>query len=251
MKRTALVRPVPHSYDRCLREKAVPIDVERARRQHAEYVEAVRAAGWAVVMLPTLDEAPDSVFVEDPAVVLSRHLLLARVGAESRRVEGASIARLMGGFEQVTMEAPATLDGGDVLRVDHFVFVGISARTNEAGFEVLASVARAEGLQPVAVPLRDGLHLKSACTRVGNAVIGRFDAVDRAPFAERGISTLDAPELWGANVLDLGETVLVSASAPETAALLGPRARMVDVSEFHKGDGALTCLSIRLRPEGQ
>jgi dimethylargininase len=229
-----------------LREAACAIDVEVARRQHAAYVAAIKGAGWRVVALPALDEAPDSVFVEDPVVVLDRHALLANVGAASRRVEGASIEQHLVGFEIVAMEAPATLDGGDVLRVGRAVFVGLSQRTNRAGFEVLAAVARAEGLEPVAVPLGAGLHLKSACSPLADGVIGCFDRVDRAPFAERGVQTVDALEPWGANVLELGSRVLVSSAAPATARLIGERAFVVDVSELHKGDGALTCLSIRL-----
>jgi len=246
MAGTAIVRSVPRSYDRCLREVDCSIDVEVARRQHEAYVEAIRGAGWRVVSLAPLDDAPDSVFVEDPVVVLDRHAVVANVGAPSRRGEAKSIAPSLSQRVVVTMQPPATLDGGDVLRVGRTLFVGLSQRTNRAGFEVLAAIARAEGLDPVAVPLGAGLHLKSACSPLGEGVIGRFDRVDRGPFVARGVPTLDAPEPWGANVLDLGASVLVSAAAPETAQRIGDRARVVDVSEFHKGDGALTCLSIRM-----
>jgi dimethylargininase len=242
----ALVRPVPAAYASCLRHDREPIDVSVARRQHAGYVSALRDAGYEVVTLPALDDAPDSVFVEDPVVVLDRHAVLARAGAASRRVEVASIAPALDGFELVTMTAPATLDGGDVLRMGRRLFVGISERTNRSGFEVLAAVARSEGIEATAVALAAGLHLKSFCSGLGDAVIGCFDRIDRTAF--EGIETIDAPELAGANLLDLGAHVLVSAAAPKTAALVGERARVVDVGEFHKGDGALTCLSIRLTP---
>lgn len=242
----ALVRPVPASYASCIRHSREPIDLSAARRQHAGYVSALREAGVEVIMLPALDDAPDSVFVEDPVVVLDRHALLARSGAASRRAEVESIAPALEGFELVTMMAPATLDGGDVLRMGKRLFVGISERTNRAGFDMLAAVARAEDLEPIAIELVAGLHLKSFCSGLGDAVIGCFDRIDRGAF--RGIETIDAPEPPGANLLDLGAHVLVSAAAPKTAALVGARARVVSVDEFHKGDGALTCLSIRLTP---
>ena len=242
--RVALVRPVPASYAACLRHNREPIDVSIARRQHAGYLSALRAAGFEVVTLAALDDAPDSVFVEDPVVVLDRHAVLARVGAESRRVEVASIAPALEDFELVRMTAPATLDGGDVLRMGDRLFVGISDRTNRAGFEVLATIARAEGIEAIAIELGGGLHLKSFCSGLGDAVVGCFDCIDRAAFGD--IETIDAPEPAGANLLDLGARVLVSAAAPKTAALVGERALIVNVDEFHKGDGALTCLSIRL-----
>jgi dimethylargininase len=249
MSITALVRAIPRSYHRCLREDEVEIDVDRARRQHREYVKALEALGARVLELPALDDDPDSVFVEDVVVVLDRHAVLTRPGAPSRRGEGESLVPFIEGFELVRMKAPATLDGGDVLRVGRFVFVGLSKRTNREGFELLAEVARAEDLEPVAVEVRGGLHLKSACTALGSSVIGRFERIDRAPFVACDLELVDAPEPMGANVLDLGAGVLVSAAAPKTAALLGERARIIELGEIHKGDGALTCMSVRFADE--
>jgi dimethylargininase len=242
----ALVRPVPASYDRCLRSNPVPIDVARARRQHQAYVEALRACGREVVVLETLDDMPDSVFVEDPVVVLDRFAVLTRPGAPSRRGEGATMLGALGAYEVERMEAPAQLDGGDVLRIGARLFVGMSDRTNREGFAFLEAVARRDGIEAVPVPVRRGLHLESVCTRLGEGVIGLFDRVDRDVFESRGIETLDAPEEMGANVLDLGSRVIVSAAAPRTAEIAGDRALIVDVGELHKGDGGLTCLSVHL-----
>jgi dimethylargininase len=232
-----------------LRTVPADIDVEAARRQHAGYVRALVEAGLEVIELPRLVDAPDSVFVEDPVVVLREQALLARCGAPSRRGEGASMSAALASFRLERMDAPATLDGGDVLWLGTRLFVGLTARTNNAGIERLAELAQREGIETIAVPLQDGLHLKSVVTPVGDAVLGLFDRIDREVFAARGIEMIEAPEEHGANVLDLGARVLVSAAAPRTAELLssrGHRIAIVDVSEFHKGDGALTCLSVRL-----
>jgi dimethylargininase len=250
MPSAALVRPVPTSYDRCLRTQPVDVDVHAAREQHRGYVAALEEAGLEVISLPRLDDAPDSVFVEDPIVVMQRTALLTRTGAPSRRGEGASIARALESLLEVEeMEEPATLDGGDVLPLGRHLFVGLTGRTNAAGIERLAAVAGREGLETVTVKVQAGLHLKSAVTSIGSSVIGLFDRIDAEPFRARGIERIEAPEEMGANVLDLGKLVLVSAAAPRTAELLAARGhavRIVGVSEFHKGDGALTCLSVRL-----
>ncbi len=219
------------------------IDVGKARSQHAAYVAALERAGFELIRAEPVDSAPDSVFVEDTAVVLGRRALLTRPGAPSRRAEVAGIRTCLRG-QVYEMTGPATLDGGDVLRLGEWIFVGLSSRTNRQGFELLAAHAAEEGLTAVAVPMREGLHLKSACSRLGEAVLGHFDRVDPAPFRERGLTLIDAPDEMGANVLELGKHVLISAAAPKTAAMVGERAIVVDVGEFHKGDGALTCLSI-------
>ncbi len=244
----AWVRTVPDAYARCLRTTTGDIDVERARRQHGAYVEALRAAGLEVIALPPLHDAPDSVFVEDPAVLLEGRALLTRPGAPSRRGEGATIGPALSVGDLEVMAAPATLDGGDVLRLGIRLFVGRTERTNDAGIARLSEFAARSGFETIPVSVRAGLHLKSAVTPVGEAVIGLFDRVDGEPFRARGVELIDAPELHGANVLDLGASVLVSAAAPRTAERLrgrGCEVVVLDVGELHKGDGALTCLSIR------
>lgn len=240
----ALVRPVPTSYPRCLSVHPADIDVLRARAQHARYREALGAAGVEVVELPPLEHQPDSVFVEDTAVILESIALITRPGAPSRRGEVEDLGGVFGPREVLRMTAPATLDGGDVLRVGRFVFAGLSSRTNREGFEFLRAAAERAGLEAVEVRVGDGLHLKSACSRLGEAVIGHFDRIDRAPFDARKLELIAAPDELGANVLELETKVLVSAAAPKTAKLIGSRAISVDVGEFHKGDGALTCMSI-------
>ncbi len=253
-----LVREVSISYVECVRHDArARIDVAAARRQHADYVAALRALGLAVEVLPADDACPDACFVEDTAVVTGRHALATRPGAPSRRPEVAAVAAALGRDRTVlTATAPATLDGGDVLRVGDHLFVGLSSRTNRAGVDDLTRLAARDGLRVTAVEVRAGLHLKSACSLAAPDLLlydaGVFGDAELAPFRADGLRCLAAPEPLGANVLALGDAVLVSASAPHTAALLAAwrDVRVVDVGEFHKGDGALTCLSLRIPRDG-
>ncbi len=260
---SVLVRDVSARYASCIRvpsrSRDAPIDLELARAQHARYVDTIAALGIEVVRLPSLDDDPDAVFVEDTAVVLERSALITRPGASSRRRETASVALALGGAMLLhEMSEPATLDGGDVLRVGARLFVGLShatgARTNRTGFDVLTQHARAEGLETVEVPVAAGLHLKSGCTIADPETILLHPAsVDAAPFVAAGLRIVEVDEPEGANVLALGWTVLASTAAPRSIArlrALGFDVRPLDVSEIHKGDGALTCLSVRLPGAG-
>ena len=162
----ALVRPPPTTFPRCLRHTPATPDLARAHRQHAAYVRALTDAGVTVSALPPCDDLPDSCFVEDPALVLGpQRALLSRSAAPSRAPEAAALAPALAAWCALdTLPAPGTLDGGDVLRVHDRLYVGRSARTSDQGIDSLRQVAAAAGLETVAVPLRDGLHLKSAVT---------------------------------------------------------------------------------------
>lgn len=256
----ALLRAVADSYPLCLRDNDLPIDVARARAQHAAYAAALEDAGVPTATLAAEEACPDCVFIEDTAVILGERAVLTRPGASSRRPECLAVAEALAEDLVLSrMEAPATLDGGDVLRAGDTLFVGLSGRTNAAGFVFLAGVAAAEGLRCVPVPLAGGLHLKSVLTlvspaavlvQVGSAGVAPFDL---DPLLGTGLEILATDELFGGNVLALGETVLVSAAAPRTAELLdrrGLRVVPLSLSELHKGDGALTCLSLRLPAPG-
>jgi dimethylargininase len=259
-----LVRAPGDAYARCLRsDAAAVIDVDAARRQHAAYVAALSDLGLTVDFVPE-DAAhpdatpPDACFIEDTAVVLGRSAVLTRPGAESRRGEVAAVGRRLAPYRVIeVMAAPATLDGGDVLRAGEHLFVGLSTRTNHEGLAMLARVASTEGLRVVPIEVRGGLHLKSACTLAGArdlvfdpSIVGA-DALRELERA--GLTCTEAEEPAGANVLALGAAVLVSAAAPRTAASLAARGVNVvvlDVGEMHKGDGALTCLSLRVPSDG-
>jgi dimethylargininase len=153
------------------------------------------------------------------------------------------------------MAAPATMDGGDVLRWRSHLFVGLSSRTNWEGFETLRRLASDEGLETTAVEVAGGLHLKSTCSLADESTLVYLQgAVSPRSFERLGLTCLPTREPHGANLLALGTLVLASSAAPATAAMLEKRGidvQQLDVSEFHKGDGALTCLSIRIPSTGR
>lgn len=249
----AIVRPPGASYASCMREDPVAIDIALARAQHDGYVAALREAGVVVEVLPELREAPDAVFVEDTAVVLDTCALVTRPGAPSRRAEVATIAAALTGRRALTvMDGTATLDGGDVLRIGRWLVVGLSRRTDRAGVEQLARLARTDGLEVIAVRVNDGLHLKSACSLAGpETLLVREGELELDALAALPVELVPVPEAAGANVLAFADRVLVSSAAPRTAVLLerrGLRPRPVELSQIHAGDGALSCLSLRLAP---
>lgn len=255
----ALVRAVSTRLDDCLRTTTEPIDPALARAQHAAYVKVLRELSISVEEVGASEEHPDGCFVEDTAVVTGAHALLTLPGAVSRQREGAEVLPVLARHCQVErMDGLARLDGGDVLRIADVLLVGLSARTNAAGAEALREVAARDGLALRTVTVSAGLHLKSACSLVdaSTALLAPAPNADelRAALEACGCEVLDAPEALGGNVLALGKLVLVSAAAPATAALLRSRGVEVielDVSELHKADGALTCLSLRVPRPGE
>lgn len=256
----ALVRAVPASYARCLRREQVAVDPDRARAQVDEYARVLAASGVAVDTVATDEACPDACFIEDVAVVLDATLAVAtRPGAPSRRAEvppvTAALRARLARVDALSDDERATLDGGDVMRVDSTLFVGLTERTNPAGAAALARAARPLGLFTVPVPLTEGLHLKSVMSLVApGLVVVLAGAPGQDLLRARGARVLEVDEPAGANVLALGPLVLVSAAAPRTLARLarepGIVPRRIDVSELHKGDGALTCLSLRIPPPG-
>lgn len=248
-----LVRAVSASFERCLRTGPSAPSPGTAGEQHAAYVATVASTGAPVLHVPVDDGAPDCCFIEDTCVMLGRSVLITCPGAPGRRVEVEPVAQVLEGrYVLQRMELPAILDGGDVLRAGDTLFVGLSNRTNVLGADRLESLARREGLRVVRIPVAASLHLKSVCSLAGpTTLVYSPGAVDPAPFLVAGLECLAVQETFGANVLILGDQVLVSEAAPRTAELLtgrGMTVRMVKVDEFHKADGALTCLSVRLPP---
>lgn len=251
---TALVRrPGPRLADGLVTHvDRRPVDLDLARRQWEGYVEALVQAGWATVEVAPADDCPDAVFVEDSAIVYGDLAVVTRPGAPERRGEtaGTEAALRDAGLRTVRLAEPATLDGGDVLKVGTTVYVGRGGRTNEAGARQLADRLAPAGAAVVEVPVRRVLHLKSAVTALPDGtVIGHRPLVD-----EPGAfpTLMDVPEEAGAHVVVLDpETVLMATGAPRTTDLLrarGLRVVAVDIGEFTKLEGCVTCLSIRLRP---
>jgi dimethylargininase len=224
-----------------------PIDIGRAREQHAAYEACLAGLGLRVISLPAEAEYPDAVFVEDPALVLDEVAVLLRPGAESRRGEAESLGRVLEEYRPLRrLREPATLDGGDILRAEKILYVGLSARSNAAGLRQLAAEVEPFGYTVRPVLVHDCLHLKSAASYVGNGeVLLHRPWVDAGAFA--GMKLIEVPETCGANVLAIGDTVLVASAAPGTAAMLekmGRRVKVLDNSELMKAEGALTCCSL-------
>ncbi|MHC3000437.1 dimethylargininase [Microbacterium sp. HJ5] len=252
MPRLLVRRPSPLLADGELTHlERVPVDPTLALAQWEAYVDAFRSRGWDVVEVPSADELPDGVFVEDAVVVFGGLAVLCRAGAESRRGEAASVRAAVeaSGLRIASIGEPGTLDGGDVLKVGRTVYVGASSRTNTAGIAQLRDVLDSEGWDVVEVPVTRVLHLKSGVTALPDGTVVGFEPLVDEPrsFPE----FLGIPEEHGTAVvvLDAG-TVLMSSDAPETAALYRARGLEVvtaDVSEFEKLEGCVTCLSVRIR----
>ena len=224
-----------------------PVDVDRAAAEHAGYVQALEGAGWTVHPVEPADDAPDAVFVEDTVVVVEDLAVLTRPGAPSRRAEVAGTAAAVAalGLRTATIEAPGTLEGGDVLQVGSTVYVGRGDRTNDAGIAQLAQLLAPLGRAVRAVGLREVLHLKSAMTALPDgALIGLPHLLDVAGLPQLKVP----PEEEGAHVVPLGAgSVLVSASAPRTVTWLselGLEPVVVEIGEFEKLEGCVTCLSV-------
>lgn len=254
----ALMRGISDRWAHALREHDDgPLDRAAAVAQHAATVRILRDLGVAVTVLSPDPEHADACFTEDTAVVLGRHALLTRPGAESRRGEVATVAPALSawGLSLHPLPAPATLEGGDVLRVGDRLFVGESRRTNAAGIDGLRAVAAREGLTVHAVALPDQMHLKGAVT-LADAATAVVDPrlLDPAVAEGFGVAVVEAAESVGANVLAMGDgVVLVPAEAPRTAAALTARGLTcvpVPGAEIHRADGRITCLSLRWTPVG-
>ena len=229
-----------------------PIDVERARRQHDAYEHALAALGCAVRRLPAGAEMPDSVFIEDTAIVLDEAAVITRPGAVSRRAETPAVADALAAYRTLLrIEAPGTLDGGDVLVADRTVFVGRSARTNDAGIEQLRGALADFGYTVRAVEVDGCLHLKTAVTCVGGGrlLINR-GWVPAEAFAGRELIDVDPAEPFAANALRIGERIVHPDAFPRTRARLearGVHVVPVPADELAKAEGGVTCCSLVFR----
>jgi dimethylargininase len=251
-KRALVRRPGPRLPEGLVTQHIrTPVDIDLAERQWHAYVGALQAEGWETIEVPPADDCPDGVFVEDTVVVHRDLAVISRPGAEERRPEIAATEATLGslGYRIARIEQPGTLDGGDVLKGTGVVWVGLSARTNASGAEQLAELFRPLGTRVVAVAVSRVLHLKSSVTGLPDGTIVGFEPLVDDPTV--WTSFLPVPEEAGAHVVVLdASTVLMSTSAPATRALFesrGLRVVAVDISEYEKLDGGVTCLSVRLR----
>jgi dimethylargininase len=226
-----------------------PIDFARALEQHRAYKAALRAAGLGVVELPADPGLPDGVFVEDAAVVLDEIAVITRPTPLSRRGETAAIEAALCPFRPIAhLPTSAYLEGGDVLRLGRTFYVGLSSRTGEPGLRELAAIVAPLGYRVVPVRVSGCLHLKSAvCALDDETVLVNREWVDVAAFEDLRLVDLPPEEPWGANVLRLPGAVAMSAAYPRTIDLvggLGYPTVPLDVSELHKAESGLTCMSL-------
>jgi len=250
---TAITRAVSPEINRCELGflSRQPIDVPKAIEQHRAYEACLRDLGVEVISLPAEPGLPDCMFVEDPAVVVEQAAVMTRMGAESRRRETDRLSTVLARFRPLQwMRPPATLEGGDVLRLGSTLYVGLSARTNQAGIDQLAKVLEPFGYSVRAIAVRGCLHLKSGACAIGERrVLANRELVDTAAFEDCEIVDVPAEEPAAANVLTVGETALVPQAYPRTAELLqgfGWSIRRLDISELMKAEAGLTCSSILL-----
>lgn len=255
MFRTAIVRPPsPNFADGLTRERLGPPDYATALAQHVQYCAALERCGLKLIRLDADARHPDATFVEDTAVLMPRRRIVTRPGAESRRgeIDAIRTSLVHQGFELDAIVAPGTVDGGDICEAGDHVFIGLSARTNEDGAEQLASLLRSAGYGTSIVDIRgvDGiLHLKSGMSWLGDGRLLLIEALIHHPaFAHHERIRVESDEAYAANAVRVNGHVLLAAGYRRTAARLrelGYALIELDMSEFRKMDGGLSCLSLR------
>ncbi|MEX0939670.1 MAG: arginine deiminase family protein [Pirellulales bacterium] len=226
-----------------------PIDHQKARLQHQAYCELLRQCGAAVRVLEVNLPQPDCAFIEDTAVVLDEVAVLASMGDLARRGETGGVETVLREYRNVhRVDLPATLEGGDVLRIGRTLLVGLSSRTDMAGVDALKEIVQPYGYQVRAVTVRGCLHLKTACTAIGDGrLLVNTAWINPADLADFQIVPVPLSEPWGANVLPLGGKLCLPAAHRATAEMVEKLAGdvvTVDVSELAKAEAGVTCLSL-------
>ncbi|HEY2713982.1 MAG TPA: arginine deiminase family protein [Chthoniobacterales bacterium] len=250
----AVTREVSPSIDHCELSFQTRdwIDLTRAIAQHQDYEQCLSDLGARVVSLTAEPELPDAVFVEDAALVLDEVAVITNMGAASRRPESKSIAATLANYRPLTFLAdPATLDGGDVLRAERSIFVGVSRRTSRDAIAQLDALLQSYEYQVTPVAVTDCLHLKSACSYLGNnRILLNRSLIDWQPLRQFELIDVAEEEPAAANILLLNDQVIMPTAFPRTQALLEARGfsvRAIDVSELQKAEGGVTCCSLIFR----
>lgn len=230
------------------------IDFDLALRQHAKYADALRRCGATVTTLEVNQELADGVFVEDTAIVLDELAVLMSPGAASRRPEVAAIEEALRPHREIArIDLPGTIDGGDVVHAGRDLYVGLSPRTNAEGIAALREIVGRYGYRVTAIPVRQCLHLKTACSALPD---GRFlvnpEWIDVSPLPNTRLLPVPVDEPWSGDVLAIDEHIILSDAFPKTAELLEAFDVVpVSVSEFAKAEGGVTCLSLVFRARRQ
>ena len=248
---TAITRKVSPALKRCELSyiERQPIDLERAEEQHRAYEALLEELGARVISLPPEPELPDSMFVEDPAIVMDELAVIFPLGTDSRRKEAASLAEALGRFRGLEfVKLPGTIEGGDVLRIGKKLFAGMTKRTNPEGIRQLRAILEPFGYEVNPVPVRGCLHLKSAVTYLGrNTLLANRHWFDAATIQGYEWIDVDPAETHAANALAIGEAVIFPASFPRTRERLeaaGFQVKTIDISELQKAEAGLTCSSL-------
>ena len=229
-----------------------PIDYERARAQHKQYEDALRSLGMDVISLDAEPDLPDSVFVEDVALVLDECAIMLNPGASSRRPEVASVEKALSPYREIfRIQPPGTVDGGDILTVGQTVYVGISSRSTEDAIEQMKVILEPRSYQVRAVRVTGCLHLKSAVTQVSeDTLLVNPEWVSKDDFPGMQFIEIDPSEPYAANAVLVDGTIIYPSSFPKTQAKLeaaGIRMIIVDADELAKAEGAVTCCSLIFR----
>jgi len=248
---TAITRAVSPALAECELSfvERKPIDLDKARAEHHAYEATLASLGAKVISLPPEPELADSMFVEDPAIVLEELAVVFPLGTETRRREAESLARAIAPFRKIEfVKLPGTVEGGDILRVGRKLFVGLTARTNEEGIRQLREIVTQYGYEVIAVSVTGCLHLKSAVTHLGNNVLlANRNWFDTAPLAGLEWIDVDRSEPHAGNALALNGTIIFPASFPRTRALIeakGFHVTPLDIAELQKAESGLTCSSL-------
>ena len=256
MRLTGITREVSPSINNCQLtfHGRQPIDVAKAVAQHAAYRDCLTDLGVGIVSLPAEPELPDAVFVEDPVVVVDEVAVISNMGALSRRPEARSLAEELAHYRPLKfLVEPATLDGGDVMRIGRLLFIGLSQRTNREGIAQLRDLLQPYGYQVQPVEVTGCLHLKSACSYIGNnTILVNRSLIDAERFGDFELIDVPNEEPAAANALLVEDVVIMSASFPKTRSLLeqrGFRMRTIDMSELQKAEAGVTCTSLIFNTE--
>ena len=248
---TAITRAVSPALAECELSfiERKPIDMDKARAQHHAYEATLASLGAKVISLPPEPELPDSMFVEDPTIVLDELAVVFPLGTETRRREAESLAKAITPFRKIEfVKLPGTVEGGDILRVGRKLFVGLTARTNEEGIRQLRNIVAPYEYEVIAVPVTGCLHLKSAVPHLGNNVLlANRKWFDAAPLAGFEWVDVDPSEPHAGNALALNGTVIFPASFPKTRGRIeakGFRVMPLDIAELQKAESGLTCSSL-------
>jgi|SRR5215467_12332772 len=226
-----------------------PIDLVRARQQHKAYESLLAEMGVQVISLSAEPNLPDSMFVEDPAIVLDEIAVVFPLGTENRRPEAPSLAKELAKYRKLAhVQLPGTLEGGDVLRIGRKLFVGLTKRSNAEGTRQLAEIVKPHGYEVISVPVTGCLHLKSAVTWIAdNTLLANRAWFDTSPFTGDDWIDVHPSEPHAANALALGGTIIFPASFPLTHERISSRGYHVtplDISELQKAESGLTCSSL-------